>query len=215
MDLDEITRQIRVRIGDEQEPYVYSTNLIWGWINTAYMTIQLESDQWMFHHERSDFITTVSGTADYTSALVKYLDKQSLYYIEDGTTARQPLIMKTYQDWEYEQRSSELSPGPPQWLIKNPDQTWKVDPEPDGIYVIYADRWLRPTEMAVGTDVPLWEAEYHKVILYEALAIAISLKPEAVLSQAAATEIGRFLPPLRKALTSRHLPSIGRAGAML
>jgi len=215
MDRDEIKRQIRVRIGDEEEPYTYSSNLIEGWINTAYMAIQLESDQWGFHHVRDSFITTVAGTADYTSTLVKYLDQQSLYYIKDGTTARQPLIMKTYQDWEYEQRSAELSPGPPQWLIKNPDQSWKVDPEPDGIYVIYADRWLRPTEMTAGTDEPLWEEEYHKVVLYEALKIAVSLRPDHPMSQSAMQEITNFLPPLRKAFTSRYLPSIGSAGAMV
>jgi hypothetical protein len=215
MDLAEITRQIRVRIGDLEEPYKYSTNLLHGWINTAYLAIQLESDQWEFHHERDAFITTIDGTADYTLPLIKILDQQSLYFIPDGQTAHQTLLTKTYQTWEWEQRNVELSPGPPNWIIQTPDQQWKVDPEPNGIYVIYADRWLRPTELALAADEPLWEAEYHKVLLYEALKIAVSLRPDEPLSRAAAQEITNFLPQLRKAFTRRYLPAIGNAGPML
>jgi hypothetical protein len=215
MDLAEITRQIRVRIGDLEEPYKYSTNLLHGWINTAYMAIQLESDQWEFHHERDAFITTIDGTADYTLALIKTIDPQSIYFIPDGATARQVLFMKTYQTWEWEQRNVELSPGPPEWLVPTPDKQWKVDPEPDGVYVIYADRWLRPTELALDADEPLWEEEYHKVLLYEALKIAVSLRPDEPLSRAAAQEIVNFLPQLRKAFTRRYLPAIGSAGPML
>jgi hypothetical protein len=215
MDLDEITRQIRVRIGDEEEPNKYSTNLLHGWINTAYMAIQLESDQWEFHHERDAFFTTVNGTADYTVATVKKIDEQSLYFIPDGQTAHQFLLIKTYQQWELEQRTSALSPGPPQWLIQTPDQQWKIDPEPNGIYTIYADRWLRPLEMTLGADEPLWEVEYHKIVLYEALKIAVSLRPDEPLSRTAAQEILSFLPAIRKAFTRRYLPAIGRAGPML
>lgn len=216
MDLDEITRQIRVRIGDEEQPYQYSTNLIHGWINTAYLAIQLESDQWEFMHENGLFITTVANQADYTDATVLFLDEQSLYFTRPGSTNREPLLVKTYQQWEYEQRSSVLSPGSPEWIIQTPDQQWKLDPEPDvNDYLVYADRWLRATELTAGTDVPLWEAEYHKVLLYEALKIAINLRPDEPRSQAAAAEISNFLPALRKSFTRRYLPAIGCAGPHL
>lgn len=217
MDLSEITRQLRVRIGDERQPFTFSTNLIWGWINSAYLAIQLESDQWEFMHERDVFITTVAGTTDYTDATVNFLDEQSLYYVKTGTTAKVPLCVMTYFDWENQDRtgSTTATQGPPQYLIQMPDQQWKVDPEPDAEYLIYADRWLRATELALGTDVPAWEAEYHKVLLYEALKIAISLRPEHPLSIAAAQEIATFLPQLKKSFTRRYLPAIGSAGPML
>lgn len=212
MDLDEITRQIRVRIGDEEQPYQYSTNLIHGWINTAYLAILLESDQWEFMHQNGLFITTTANQADYTDATVKFLDEQSLYFTRPGSTNREPLFIKTYQEWEYEQRTAVLTPNAPQWIIQTPDQQWKLDPEPDiDGYLVYADRWLRATELTAGTDEPLWEAEYHKVLLYEALKIAIELRPKEAMSQAAAAEIGNFLPRLRLSFTRRYLPAIGSA----
>lgn len=215
MDFTELTRQIRVRIGDEQEPYRYSTNLIRGWINTAYLAIQLESDQWEFMHENGLFITTVASTADYVDATVKFLDEQSLYYVRSGETQRNPLLVKTYQQWEYEQRSSVLTEGPPQWVVQTPDQQWKLDPVPDAVYEIYADRWLRATELALDADEPLWEEEYHKVLLYEALKIAINLRPDDPMSRTAAAEITNFLPQLRHSFTRRYLPAIGCAGPHL
>ena len=161
--VSEMIRRLRVALLDEEQPYKHSSARIMSWLQGAYMDRQLRSDYWRFLHQQGIFITTEAGTADYPISTIKDINPDSIYYIKSGRTARIPIFLKDYAIWAVEQASGTIrAPSAPNWLIENPDLSWKVEPTPNGIYQIFADRWYRPTEFANKDAEPLWEEEYHE-----------------------------------------------------
>lgn len=215
----ELLRRLRVAVQDAEEPYRYSTDQLWRWIQAAYMDIQRRSQQWDFMHRRGLFLTTTAGVENYKVGDVREIADHSLYYREPGQTAQNPVTVLSYEDWSLEQQSGLRRAGPPLFLVENPDHTWRPYPAPDKVYHLYADWWLRPAEMETIDDEPIWDAEYHEILLYEVMELAASLEPETAISgsnntQKSAratlmlTEAAKFLPGLRQALNQRYLPDI-------
>lgn len=214
--VSEMIRRLRVALGDEEQPYKNSTDRIMLWLQGAYMDRQLASSFWSFLHQKGTFIVTEVGTADYTIPAVKDLDQDSLYYIKASTSARIPLCIKDYAEWSIEETSGdESAPSAPSYLIEMPDFSWKVDPTPDDVYAIYADRWHRPSEFTGETDEPLWESEYHEIVVLEAMKIAIALRPDSPESMVMVQQVKERLPRLTRAFNARYLPSIGEVGTHL
>jgi len=214
--VSEMIRRLRVALEDEKAPYTISTDRIMLWLQGAYMDRQLQSDYWKFLHQRGLFITTVADTEDYAVPLVKDIDPQSLYYIKSGTSAKIPLCLKDYASWVEEETSgTEDTTSAPSYLIEMPDHGWKVDPVPDGVYAIYADRWYRPSEFVDMNAEPLWEAELHEIVVLEAMKIAVALRPDSPSSAVMAQQVRERLPRMERVFSRRYLPSIGSAGTFL
>lgn len=212
--VSEMIRRLRLSLEDEEAPYTYPTDRILLWLQGAYMDRQLASSFWSFLHQRGSFIVTEVGTEDYTLAPVKDIDPQSIYYIASGSSARIPLQLKDYSAWVSEQSSgTELSPSSPLYLIEMPDFQWKVYPEPDAVYRIFADRWHKPGEFANFAAEPLWESEYHEIVVLEAMKIAVALRPDSSESKVMAQQVRERLPRMERAFNARYLPAIGSAGA--
>ena len=210
----EMLRRLRVALEDEEQPYKNSTDRIWLWLQGAYMDRLLQSSFWSFLHQRSSLIVTEGGTRDYTVPLIKDLDPDSIYYMRSESEAKIPMLVKDYDLWVEEQASGvSIAPSPPLYLIENPDKSWKVDPEPDGVYTIYADRWHKPSEMADHDAEPLWEEEYHEIVVLDAMKIAAALRPDSPSSAVMIRQVQERLPKMERAFRARYLPSIGRAGA--
>jgi len=214
--VSEMIRRLRLAIGDEEQPYKYPTDRILLWLQGAYMDRQLASSFWSFLHLRGIFIVTEAGTEDYTLPALKDIDPDSIYYIVDGLTTRIPLAIKDYAVWVAEQASGlKHTPSSPLYLIELPNFQWKVYPEPDGVYAIFADRWLKPSEFTDLTSVPIWEVEYHEIVVLEAMKIAMALRPDSPESNVMAAQVHERLPRMIRAFNSRYLPAIGSAGAHL
>ena len=210
----EMIRRLRLFLGDDVDPYKYPTDRIFLWLQGAYMDRQLASSFWSFLHLRGSFIVTEAGVEDYTLPLLKDINPESIYYVAGGSSARIPLQLKDYATWVSEQSSgTEHSPSSPLYLIELPDFQWKVYPEPDAVYTIFADRWIKPSEFA-GLDVaPIWESEYHEIVVLEAMKIAMALQPKSPESSVMAQQVKERLPRMERSFNTRYLPSIGSAGA--
>ena len=214
--VSEMIRRLRVVLQDEEQPYTHSSARIMSWLQGAYMDRQLRSDYWKFLHQQGLFITTEEGTADYAVPAVKDIIPDSIYYIKSGRTAKIPIFLKDYAVWATEQASGTIRAfSAPNWLIELPDLSWKIEPTPDGIYQIFADRWYRPSEFASTTAEPLWESEYHEIVILDAMKIAVALKPDSAESAIIAQQVRERLPRMEKAFNRRYLPSIGSADAPL
>ncbi len=214
--VSEMIRRLREALQDEEQPYVHSSARILSWLQGAYMDRQLRSDYWRFLHQQGIFITTEAGTADYTLPVVKDIIPDSIYYIKSGRSARIPLFIKDYAIWSMEQASGTVrAASAPNWLIELPNLSWKVEPVPDGVYQIYADRWYRPSEFIDTSAEPLWESEYHEIVVLEAMKIAVALKPDSPESAIMAQQVRERLPRMERGFNRRYLPSIGSADAHL
>ena len=214
--VSELIRRLRKALLDEEQPYTHSSARILTWLQGAYMDRQLRSDYWRFLHQQGIFITTEAGTADYIIPTVKDIVSDSIYYIKSGRVARIPIFLKDYAVWATEQASGTIrAPSAPNWHIELPDLSWKVEPTPDGIYQIFADRWHRPTEFVDTTVEPLWESEYHEIVVLEAMKIAVALKPDSPESAIMAQQVRERLPRMERTFNRRYLPSIGSTDAHL
>lgn len=214
--VSEMIRRLREALLDEEQPYTHSSARIMSWLQGAYMDRQLRSDYWRFLHQQGIFITTETGTADYTIPVVKDIVSDSIYYIESGRVARIPIFLKDYAIWAVEQASGTIrAPSAPNWLIELPDLSWKVEPTPDGIYQIFADRWHRPSEFVDKDAEPLWEEEYHEIVVLEAMKIAVALKPDSPESAIMAQQVRERLPRMERTFNRRYLPGIGSASSPL
>ena len=211
----ELLRRLRVAIQDAEEPYRHSTDQLWRWMQAANLGIQRQSQQWDFMHKRGLFITTNAVDETYAIGRVREIAEHSLYYTEPGLTAHNPMTLMRYEDWSYEQQSGTVRDGPPLFLVENPDQSWRPYPKPNGVYNIYADWWLRPSEMANVDAEPLWEVEFHEILLYEAMEVAANLEPQGPRAAVLQTEVAKFLPPLRRAFNSRYLPTTVNPSAIM
>jgi hypothetical protein len=181
------------------------------------MGIQRQSQQWGFMHQRGLFFTTTAGVENYTVGSVREIADHSLYYRRPGLTAQHPVFILSYEDWSLEQQSGVGRDGPPLFLVENPDHTWRPYPTPDGVYNFYADWWLRPSEMANIDAEPIWDEEFHEILLYDVLELAANLEPEERITGTDRTQKGsramlmlaesaKFLPGLRRAFAARYLP---------
>ncbi len=214
--VSEMIRRIRVDLLDEEQPFKNSSARILGWLQGAYMDRQLRSDYWKFLHQQGLFITTEAGTADYTIPLVKDINSGSLYYTQSGSAVKIPIYLKEYASWAMDEAGGiSAAPSAPTYLIENPDLSWKVDPIPNGVYRIYADRWYRPSEFVNTASEPLWEVEYHEIVLLDAMKIAIALNPDSSESSIMAQQVRERLPRMERVFNRRYLPSIGSASSHL
>lgn len=211
----ELLRRLRVAIQDAEEPYRHSTDELWRWIQGAYMQIQRQSQQWGFMHRRGLFFATKAGEENYTVGSVREIADHSLYYRRSSVAAQHPVIVLSYEDWSLEQQSGVRRDGPPLFLVENPDHTWRPYPTPDGVYYFYADWWLRAAEMADVDAEPIWDGEYHEILLYEVMEIAAGLDPESPRAKLMLAESAKFLPGLRRALAQRYLPYVVGPDALL
>jgi len=208
-----ITR-LRLSLEDQEEPYKYPTARLFLWLQGAYMDRQLASSFWSFLHTRDSFIVTEANVADYTLPPIKDIDPQSIYYIAPDTNARIPLYLTDYAAWVRDQANGvDLTPSVPLYLIEMPDFSWKVYPTPDRVYRIFADRWIVPSEFAALTAEPIWESEYHEIVLLDAMKIAIALRPESPESLVMAAQIRERLPLMERVFKARYLPAIGSTKA--
>lgn len=214
--VSEMVRELRVGLNDEEAPHKYSTARLLQWLNGAYLARQLQSSYMGFLHHTGRFILTQVGEADYSVQSVRSIDHNSIYYLQKGTNAKTPIQIKDYDVWVAEQaRGTDLAPSAPNYLIEMPDHRWKIEPTPDDAYEIYADRWHSPGNFPDVNSEPLWEDEFHRIVLLDAMKIAASLRPESPESLVMLKQVEEQLPTLDRAFKRRYLTGIKRAGAMI
>lgn len=215
MNVTEMLRRLRVSLNDSIEPYSISTDQLYLLLQNSYMSIQRRSTQWSFLHKRGKLLTSVVGKEDYITGSVEHINPQSVYAIEDGTTQRIPLCVKHYRDWVSEESSGVTNTGTPLWLIHTPSFSWKLNPVPTSVWVVYADYWVTPSEFTSQGDEPIWDEEFHEIVLMEAMEMASMLKPDSKESVLMNAQVANLLPALTANFASRYLPTTRGAGPLL
>ena len=160
MNAGEMVTKLRLAMGDEVEPYVVSTQTIFEWLSDAYLRIQVEFEQWKFFHTRGLILTTAAGTAEYTLTNVKEISKDSVYCNRIGETARYPMYLMEYEEWVAEEQINLQRAGNPMYFIRQPDDVYRIEPEPTEIWQVNGDVWYRPAAFTGLTDTPIWVSEY-------------------------------------------------------
>jgi hypothetical protein len=185
------------------------------WVNDVNLQIQQECIQADFMSKRGLFLTTVSGTQEYTKSSVREIDIHSIYAVLDGTTARLPVFVRSYDSWVEEERAYSDSGGAPQWLVRTPEKKWLVDPTPSAIYDIYATWWMEPGRFTQSDDEPIWHENFHDVIKWRVLRLfAAEFSSEG--AQKRLNERVQLIGiPLEHAFKRYYVPSIVGASALM
>ena len=215
MDVAEMLRRFRIILDDAKEPYQISTDQLYLLLQNAYMDIQTRSSQWKFLHKRGKLFKTTLTKEDYNISGVRYINPDSAYAIQDGTTQRLPLLVKEYADWVVEQTANVTSQGSPLFLVSLPDFKWKIDPLPINIWTVYADYWVVPAEFVGQSDSPIWAEEFHDLVLLEAMRMGMALKPDKRTVAMMEAQVVTRLPKLWRMFVNLYLPTTRGAGAHL
>jgi hypothetical protein len=185
------------------------------WVNELNLQRQLRYVQASFMHKRGLFISAKEGIAEYRKAAVREVDHYSFYAVQSGTTGRRPVCIRSFSDWQDEERSGESSPGAPLDLIRMPDEKWRLDETPSADYNIYGSWWIMPAKFDEPDDEPLWDSTLHDILKWEALQLfAMEFVDEANPSPLL-PRIQQMLPTLEREFLRRYLPDYCSPSPML
>lgn len=217
MKVSEMVTKIRVMIGDDVDPFTVSTATIFEWLSDAYLRIQIEYDQWKFLHFRGLVLTTVAGTGEYllSAGVVKEISKASLYCNRVGETTRFPLTFMEYNEWVREQQVNLQREGNPLFFVKLPNGNYLITPTPTEVWQISGDIWYKPTGFYSMNEVPLWDDEYHPLVVWEALKVAALEFVDSKKVDRIKANLAVNLIPMRRAFNYMYLDSKGGAEALI
>lgn len=179
------------------------------WTNEVYLQIQQQMIQADFMHKRGLFITTTSGVSDYTKTSVREVNAHSVYATPSGSVGRTPVYVSSYDDWVQSERfGSETDNGSPLWLIRMPNEKWKLDPVPSGTWLVYADWWLEPAKFETADEEPVWDESYHDLLKWKVLGLFAAEFQNEGSGPILRDRIQQMLPPLESAFKRRYVPAI-------
>ena len=180
------------------------------WIRDAYLRILQYSDQWDFLHKRGVLLRVKAGKEEYPKTSHDQIDENSLFYTRVGSTARTPVFVNSYDWWVQQERSTPFVNGNPIYLIETPNEDWKVWPVPVFDCDIYADWWVKPTGLSDACDEPVWNEDYHSLVMWEALRLfAVEYKDIDTTPQIL-NRVQVVYPQLWDRFTKKYLPHIGQ-----
>lgn len=215
MNASEMVTKLRIAIGDMIEPYAVSTQTIFEWLSDAYLRIQVEYEQWKFFHSRGLILSTVAGVSEYTLCNVKEISRDSVYCNKYGETTRYPMYFMEYGEWVLDEQINLQQQGDPRYLIKLPNDNYRVEPDPTERWEIWGDVWYKPAGFDSLNDEPIWDEKYHSLVVWEALRVAALEWPDDKKVQRMQANLTVNLVPMRRAFNYEYLDSKGGARALL
>lgn len=215
MNAGEMVTKLRLAMGDEVEPYVVSSQTIFEWLSDAYLRIQIEFEQWKFFHSRGLILTTTAGVAEYNLSDIKSISEDSVYCNKVGETARFPMYFMEYDTWIAEEQVNLQRAGDPMFLIKLPNDNYRVEPDPTAAWQIWGDIWYKPAGFVGLQDEPIWDEKYHSLVVWEALKVASLEWPDNKKAQRMQANLAVNLLPMRRAFNYEYLDAKGGAKALI
>lgn len=192
------------------------------WIKDAWTELQLDRQDWKWMR-KSFTVNTVASTAAYaygdctdteTSSPIArfsrwYRNSFKCYLQSDGVATEYPLMWMSWDRFRRIYQYGAQTDGMPVSVSQSPNGDFVIGPAPDDVYVVSADYHLGAQILAADADEPEMPDQYHKLIVYEAMAKygGRNIAPEAMIR--ANAEGGR----LRFNLEQNQLPALtyGRA----
>ena len=215
MNVLEMVTKVRIAMGDDVEPYVIPTQTIFQWLSDAYLRIQIEYEQWKFFHKRGLILTTIPGTAEYSLHNIKEISKDSVYCNKPGEATRFPMYFLEYDTWVLEEQVNLQRAGDPRYLIKLPNDKYRVEPDPTEVWQLWGDVWHCPTSFENIYEEPIWDEKFHGLVVWEALKVAALEWTDNKKTQRMQANIAVNLPPMRRAFNYEYLNPKGSAGPLL
>lgn len=190
------------------------------WVSRAYGYIQSLHQDWKFLRRDVQFpvvVGQVKYTPDGAGVLLAefgrwcFLDCWRSYLTATGVADEQELQYMEYDDFRrtYMFGNARLQPGRPQVVTVAPDQSLMLWPQPDDAYTIVGEQYRAPAIMTIDTDVPIFAAQYHDVIMWRALMMYGEFEGDPSVIGTGQTEAERVLD----AMEARYLPGITMRGA--
>lgn len=184
-----------------------------NWIAKAYRLIQNAHVDWNFLRANIGFDTApTNGTYSAASAEVAgfgewcWSSSWRSYRTTTGVIDEQPLRFMDYDAFRdtYDFGANRLVSGRPQIVAELPDQSLQLWPIPDASYTIVGQQYRAPLALTANTDVPIFAARFHDVIVQRALMLYGIYEGDATVHAAAQAECMRILGQME----SFYLPDI-------
>ncbi len=147
------------------------------WTATSYEDIQRLHNEWLFM--RGNFsINTVAGTGSYAAAdcVAPITDLRDwrkdtfkIYRSSSGVAAETAMLFIEYQNWYDTYNTGSQSNSTPLLFTLGNDQSIKIAPKPDAVYVISGEYQKSVASFTANGDVPNFPAEFHMAVVYRAM----------------------------------------------
>lgn len=197
------------------------------WTVAAWNTIQGKHTNWRWM--RSTFtlpLTTDDGTYAYTDATdtiaAAVISRFSrwivgerdfpwrIYKTSDGVSSERYLEYMPYNTFRRQFRMGTQNSGPPAYYSVDPQNNVLIGPKPDAAYVVSGDYQRSAQTLAANDDTPELPAQYHMLIVYEAMKLYARFESAPEVMAGAADEGGR----LWRQLEINQRPQMDIAGPM-
>lgn len=205
MTVTEMYAVLRERMDDAVLPYERDDEVLFQWLQQAYLRIQHQSHYWSFLHNRGLIFSSVANTASYSLPAIREIDLGTTYVVQDGSTVRTPLYKGDYRFWAEEERNGVITPSQPQLLIKGPNSTWILYPTPSAIWHVYGDSWAQPDLFDDGASEPIWDADLHSLVWMVAAVSTIPGTELKLFAESTLAEISSSIPGMMQEMRRRYL----------
>lgn len=147
-----------------------------NWIQQAYRRIQTSRATWRWMHTTSTLELTEDQASYAKTALVASRfgrwDPRNwvIYPTASGVTASTPIHQIPYDDFEQMYVHRSVDSGTPIHFAIGPDDKVWIGPAPDGTgWTLRFRYWKGVDTLSGNTDEPEMPADYHMIIVYEAM----------------------------------------------
>jgi len=174
------------------------------WVARAWTDIQIQQN-WSFLWNTTSFNTTL-GQRDYHPVDNLQLDPVLAVYIVDsfrihgtslGFADQGTLEYVSWADWSVGvQGHGAVNSGKPTQFTIMPNNTIRFNATPDVSYTVTFDYYQVPVELAANNDVPALPAQFHDMILYQALIYYAAHEDAAEIYQDATARFNAYMADL-------------------
>lgn len=146
------------------------------WASDAYNEIQLHRQNWNWM--RSDFsFSTTANDYDYTAAEAGIASRFSQWDVDTiksyrasvGVSNEFELGELLYRQYRKIYLTGSQSAGTPIVCSIGPDKKLLIGPKPDGVFTVSGQYWKTPQLLSANGDEPEMPAEFHMLIVWQAL----------------------------------------------
>lgn len=159
-----------------------------SWIADAWNDIQRMYDgRWLWLW-RTATLNTVASTSEYDYTLFtdttesaaidrfnawEIMDRYNppkMYITADGVSTERYLSYLPWENFKALFMLGTQNPGMPGYITIDPADNIVLGPTPNDVYTVTVDYWRGPQTLSADADIPECPAQFHKAIVYEALA---------------------------------------------
>jgi len=145
------------------------------WIKQANDEIQGKYFDWLFLRVADTFDTLAGNDT------VSKPDDLNIWDVQRFYIGTQKLEVMDYADYE----PMDADSGQPHTVIVMPDNSLLLYPNPDAAYTVSYDYYRTPNVLSIDTDEPLIPSQFHRVIVYRAMAMYANYESAQELSKQA------------------------------